>query len=70
MALTPGHLSVSLLTAKARVAPVKPQTTPKLELSGAREGTRLLQTTAEDLRLDPDKFYGWTDSQIVGSGVI
>ena len=41
---------------------MKPQTMPKLELSGAREGTRLLQTTAKDLRLDPDKFYGWTDS--------
>ncbi len=38
-------VSVILLTVKARAALVKPQTTPKFELWGAREGTRLLLKT-------------------------
>ena len=40
-------------------------TTPKLELSGARDGVRLLKSVSEDLNIPISKFYGWTDSTIV-----
>ena len=58
-------ISVSLVAAKTRVAPLKRQTIPKLELCAALLTARLLATVAEDLSLDSSKAYAWTDSSIV-----
>ena len=58
-------ISISLVAAKTRVAPLKRQTIPKLELCAALLTARLLATVAEDLNLDTSKAYAWTDSSIV-----
>ncbi len=58
-------ISVTLLTSKARVSPVRKQTIPKLELSGAREGVRLLKSTARDLNISTEHLFCWTDSMVV-----
>ncbi len=57
-------ISVTLLTSKARVTPVRKQTIPKLELSG-REGVRLLKSTARDLNISTEHLFCWTDSMVV-----
>lgn len=57
--------SCNIVTAKSRVAPVKPVTIPRLELTAAVLLTRLLASVASDLSIPLDKCYGWTDSSIV-----
>jgi len=58
-------VSVSLVTAKTRVAPLKALTIPKLELCGALLTARLLTTVAADLRIPETRLFAWTDSTIV-----
>ena len=58
-------ISVSLLTAKTRVAPLKKLTIPKLELCGALLTTKLLKSVATDLEMEKSGLYAWTDSTIV-----
>ena len=36
-----------------------------MELSGAKEGTKLLKMVAKDLNIPANHLYGWTDSQVV-----
>ncbi|GBO00253.1 hypothetical protein AVEN_145245-1 [Araneus ventricosus] len=55
---------VSLVLAKARVAPVKRLTIPRLELLGAAIGARIASTISDALKF-PLKTYFWTDSMIV-----
>ncbi|GIX94263.1 reverse transcriptase [Caerostris darwini] len=55
---------VSLISSKARVAPVQRPTIPRLELLGAAIGARIASTILEALDL-PLKTYFWTDSMIV-----
>ena len=58
-------VSISLLTSKTRVAPLKQTTTPKLELSGVLLTVKLLHSVAEDLGIPRKKLFAWTDSSIV-----
>ncbi|GIY98474.1 uncharacterized protein CEXT_502381 [Caerostris extrusa] len=54
-----GEVKVSLISAKARVAPVQRPTIPRLELLGAAIGARIASTILEALDL-PLKTYFWT----------
>ncbi|GFW27012.1 uncharacterized protein TNCV_1378501 [Trichonephila clavipes] len=54
------EVKVSLVSAKARVAPVQRTTIPRLELSGARIASTILETLNSTL-----KTYIWTDSMTV-----
>ena len=58
-------ISISLVMAKTRVAPVNNSLTiPKLELSAALLTARLLKVVGDDLHIPPDKWYCWCDSTI------
>ncbi len=60
-----GSTSVSLVTAKARVAPVRPITIPKAELLGAHLLAKMLHHTLTILSIPPSNVFAWTDSEIV-----
>ena len=60
-----GSTTVSLITAKARVAPVNPITIPEAELQGALLLAKLLHHTMEVLSIPPSHVFAWTDSEIV-----
>ncbi|CAH2093398.1 unnamed protein product [Euphydryas editha] len=60
-----GKFFVKLLCAKARVAPIKPTTIPRLELNGALLGARLSKKVLEALRCNIAKKFMWTDSTVV-----
>lgn len=60
-----GVVTVNLLTAKSRVAPIKPTTTPRLELCAALLGTRLCTKVKESLTIPIRTCRFWCDSTIV-----
>ena len=60
-----GHWTSSLVLSKARVAPVKKVTLPRLELLGAVLAIQLVEFVRKALDLDKDSCYCWTDSTIV-----
>lgn len=59
------EVTVRLLCAKARVAPLKPVTIPKLELLGTLLGARLCDKVLQSLRCNISCKTIWTDSTVV-----
>ena len=56
---------VRLVSAKARVAPLRQTTIPRLELMAALLATRLAKTIYDEFKIKPSKVTLWSDSMIV-----
>ncbi len=57
------EVTITLVTSKVRVTPLKPVTIPHLELSAAHLQSKLLMT-ASDLSIPSSNVFAWTDSTI------
>ncbi|XP_065093120.1 uncharacterized protein LOC135713814, partial [Ochlerotatus camptorhynchus] len=60
----------SLVQAKSKVAPLKPNTIPRLELMAAVLGARMVSTIKESHNLEIKKVFLWTDSRTVHSWIV
>ena len=60
-----GQISVALVTAKARVTPIKSVSIPRLELMAAVLGVRLAETVFEKLEIPLSQHTLWSDSMDV-----
>lgn len=59
------RVTISLVSSKSRVAPLKRMTLPRLELMGDVIAARLGSTLMKALQLDKTQLRLWTDSMIV-----
>ena len=64
-----GAVYTSLVISKTRVAPIKRQTIPLLELCGALTLAHLLAHSKSILEMPMDSIHAWTDSTIVLSWI-
>ncbi len=62
---TSGKVHCSLVMGKARVAPTKLTTIPRLELSAAVVAVQISDLLRKELELDSLQEYFWTDSKVV-----
>ncbi|XP_071650769.1 uncharacterized protein [Temnothorax longispinosus] len=60
-----GEVSVHLVVAKTKVAPVRPVTIPQLELQGALLLAELLDATGRGLDLSGAQKFAWIDAAVV-----
>ena len=58
-------ISIARVTAKTKVAPISPQTIPRLELCAAVLLSKLLRSVILDLQITMENVYAWSDSSIV-----
>ncbi|XP_062554164.1 uncharacterized protein LOC134219449 [Armigeres subalbatus] len=59
-----GEINVALLTSKSKVAPIKKQTIPRLELCGVVIGAQLYEKVVAALQINVETFF-WVDSTVV-----
>jgi len=62
--MSSGSIKVGLVTSKSRVAPLKEQTIPRLELLGNLLLARLISSVKSAYQLPFHKTYLWTDSRV------
>ncbi|XP_028163939.1 uncharacterized protein LOC114355340 [Ostrinia furnacalis] len=60
-----GEVKVSLVTSRTKVAPVKQQSIPRLELMGAALLVELITEVAEVMNVPKSSVRAWTDSSVV-----
>lgn len=60
-----GNVTVRLLCAKSKVAPLAPTTIPRFELCAALLAARLCKAVIGSLRSKPDRVEHWCDSIVV-----
>ena len=60
-----GQVHCAFVMGKSRVAPLKPITVPRLELTPAVCSVRISQQIQKELEYNVDEVYYWTDSKVV-----
>ncbi|XP_066934813.1 uncharacterized protein [Clytia hemisphaerica] len=60
-----GRIHCSFIIGKARVAPLKPTTVPRLELTAATTSTKVAAQLKKEMTLVPNYEVFWTDSKVV-----